>query len=98
MNKINCPIQSNYFGALPVGAIFVIDEDFCIKIDRNAIYEDLEISGICDEADDGDCECCAGVEMSSLPNAIRLEDGLAMYFDHERRVDMAFANAILSIS
>lgn len=41
--------------------------------------------------------CPAMIDRNSVPSAIRLSDGLAMYFEQHRIVNMAFNNATLTI-
>lgn len=50
---------------------------------------------LCDEAENGGY--AAIIDRSSVPSAICLSDGLAVYFDQHKIVDMAFNNATLTI-
>lgn len=50
---------------------------------------------LCSEAENGGC--AAIIDRSSVPSAIRLSDGLAMYFEQHKIVDMAFNDATLAI-
>lgn len=97
MNKINCSFNpSTAFGDLPAGAIFFDDGDFFIKLDSDAIWNDLELNCICDDGEDD--RCPATVDPDSVPTAVRLSDGLAMYFEKRRVVGVVFNNATISIS
>ena len=80
---------------LPVGTIFADDGELFIKIDEYAIYSNLNMEQLCYEAENGDC--AAMIDRSSVPSAIRLSDGLAMYFEQHKVVDKAFNNATLAI-
>lgn len=84
MNKIKCEIQSNIFEDFPIGTIFSHDGDFYIKINQDEIWEDL------DPAEE--------VDKSTVPNAVRLSDGSAAYFNDRDRIDMIYFNTTLSIS
>ena len=50
---------------------------------------------LCDEAENGGC--AAMIDRSSVPSAIRLSDGLAMYFEQHKIVAIALTDATLSI-
>ena len=50
---------------------------------------------LCYEAENGDC--AAMIDRSSVPSAIHLSDGLAMYFEQHKIVDMAFNDATMTI-
>ena len=80
---------------LPVGTIFADDGELFIKIDECDIYSNLNMEHLCYEAENGDC--AAMIDRSSVPSAIRLSDGLAMYFEQHKIVDMAFNDATLVI-
>ena len=80
---------------LPVGTIFSVDGKLFIKIDECAMYSNLDMEYLCDEAENGGCS--AMIDRSSVPSAIRLSDGLAMYFEQHKVVDKAFNNATLAI-
>ena len=80
---------------LPVGTIFADDGGLFIKIDEYAIYSNVGMEYLCDEAENGGC--AAMIDRSSVPSAIRLSDGLAMYFEQHKIVDMAFNDATLVI-
>ena len=96
MNKINCSINpSTVFGDLPTGAIFFDDGDFFIKLNSDAIQNDLELDCICEDGDN--CGCPATIDPDSVPTAVRLSDGLAMYFEKRRVVGVVFNNATISI-
>lgn len=96
MNKIECNLDSGVvLGDLPVGTIFADDGELFIKIDEYAIYSNLDTEYLCDEAENGGCS--AMIDRSSVPSAIRLSDGLAMYFEQHKRVDKAFNDATLVI-
>ena len=96
MNKIECDLHSGVvLGDLPVGTIFADDGELFIKIDESAIYSNLDMEYLCDEAENGGCS--AIIDRSSVPSAIRLSDGLAMYLEQHRIVDMAFNDATLTI-
>lgn len=84
MNKIKCEIQNNIFEDLPVGTIFSDDGDFYIKINQDEILNNLEYL---EEVDKG-----------NIPNAVRLSDGKAAYFNDRDRIDMIYFNTTLSIS
>ena len=84
MNKIKCEIQSNIFENFPVGTIFSEDGDFYIKINQDEILNNLEYP---EEVDKG-----------NIPNAVRLSDGKAAYFNDRDRIDMIYFNTTLSIS
>ena len=84
MNKIKCEIQDKIFENFPVGTIFSDSGDFYIKINQNEILNNLEYL---EEVDKGD-----------IPNAVRLSDGKAAYFNVRDRVDMVYFNTTLSIS
>lgn len=97
MNKINCSINpSTVFGDLPTGAIFFDDGDFFIKLNSDAIQDNLDLDCICDGSEDGGCP--AIIDPYSVPTAVRLSDGLAMYFEKRRVVGVVFNNATISIS
>ena len=96
MNKIECNLHSDVaLNDLPVGTIFADDGELFIKIDEYAIYSNLDTEYLCDEAENGGCS--AMIDRSSVPSAIRLSDGLAMYFEQHKIVDMAFNDATLVI-
>ena len=80
---------------LPVGTIFADDGELFIKIDECAIYSNLDMEYLCDEAENGGC--AAMIDRSSVPSAIHLSDGLAMYFEQHKIVDMAFNDTTLVI-
>ena len=84
MNKIKCEIQDNIFENFPVGTIFSDSGDFYIKINQDEILNNLEYS---EEFDKG-----------NIPNAVRLSDGKAAYFNDRDRIDMIYFNTTLSIS
>ena len=84
MNKIKCEIQSNIFENFPVGTMFSEDGDFYIKINQDEILNNLEYP---EEVDKG-----------NIPNAVRLSDGKAAYFNDRDRIDMIYFNTTLSIS
>ena len=96
MNKIECNLDRGIaLDDLPVGTIFADNGELFIKIDEYAIYLNLNMECLCDEAEnDG---CAAMIDRSSVPSAIRLSDGLAMYFEQHEMVDMAFNDATLAI-
>lgn len=83
MNKIKCEIQSNIFENFPVGTIFSDSGDFYIKINQDEILNNLEYS--------------EEVDKDNIPNAVRLSDGKAAYFNVRDRVDMVYFNTTLSI-
>ena len=83
------------FDDLPVGTIFADDGELFIKIDECAIYSNLDMEYLCDEAENGGY--AAMIDRSSVPSAIHLSDGLAMYFEQHKIVDMAFNDATLII-
>ena len=60
---------------LPVGTIFADDGELFIKIDECAIYSNLDMEYLCDEAENGGC--AAMIDRSSVPSAIHLSDDLA---------------------
>ena len=96
MNKIECRFRNGVtLYDLPVGAIFADDGELFIKIDVNAIYSNLDMEYLCDEAENGDCS--AIIDRRSVPSAIRLSDGIAVYFDQHKIVNMVFNNATLTI-
>ena len=96
MNKIECDLHSGVaLDDLPVGTIFEDDGELFIKIDEYAIYSNLVMEDLCYEAENGDC--VAMIDRSLVPSAIRLSDGLAMYFEQHKVVDKAFNNATLAI-
>lgn len=80
---------------LSVDTIFADDGELFIKIDEYAIYSNLNMEQLCYEAENGDCATM--INRSSVPSAIRLSDGLAMYFEQHKIVDMAFNDATLVI-
>lgn len=84
MNKIKCEIQDNIFENFPVGTIFSDSGDFYIKINQDEILNNLEYP---EEVDKG-----------NIPNAVRLSDGKAAYFNDRDRIDMIYFNITLSIS
>ena len=84
MNKIKCEIQDNIFENFPVGTIFSDSGDFYIKINQDEILNNFEYS---EEVDKG-----------NIPNAVRLSDGKAAYFNDRDRIDMIYFNTTLSIS
>ena len=96
MNKIECNLNKGVaLDDLPVGTIFADDGELFIKIDEYAIYSNLDAEYLCNEAENGDCP--AMIDRSSVPSAIRLSDGLAMYFEQHKIVDKAFNDATLAI-
>lgn len=84
MNKIKCEIQDNIFENFPVGTIFSDSGDFYIKINQDEILNNLEYS--------------EEVDKDNIPNAVRLSDGKAAYFNDRDRIDMVYFNTTLSIS
>lgn len=96
MNKIECSLRSSVaLYDLPVGTIFADDGELFIKINADAICSDLDIECLCSEGEiDG---CPATINHDSVPSAIRLSDGLAMYFEQHKIVDAAFNDATLTI-
>lgn len=90
MNKIKCEIQDNIFENFPVGTIFSDSGDFYIKINQDEIYDNLGYSE--------DCNFDGEVDKDNIPNAVRLSDGKAAYFNVRDRVDMVYFNTTLSIS
>ena len=90
MNKIKCEIQSNIFENFPVGTIFSDDGDFYIKINQDEIYDNLCYAEGCHFDDK--------VDKGNVPNAVRLRDGKAAYFNDRDRIDMIYFNTTLSIS
>lgn len=84
MNKIKCEIQDNIFENFPVGTIFSDSGDFYIKINQDEILNNLEYS--------------EEVDKDNIPNAVRLSDGKAAYFNDRDRIDMIYFNTTLSIS
>ena len=96
MNKIECNLDRGIaLDDLPVGTIFADNGEHFIKIDEYAIYSNLDMEYLCDEAENGGC--AAMIDRSSVPSAIRLSDGLSMYFEQHKRVDKAFNDATLVI-
>ena len=97
MNKINCSINPNtVFGELPVGTIFFDNGDFFIKLNPDAIQNNLKLDCICEDGDNSGCP--ATINPDSVPTAARLSDGLAAYFEKRRVVGVVFNNATISIS
>lgn len=90
MNKIKCEVQNNIFEDFPVGIIFSDNGDFYIKINQDEICDNLGYSEDCSFDDE--------VDKSAVPNAVRLSDGKAAYFNVRDRVDMVYFNTTLSIS
>ena len=90
MNKIKCEIQSNIFENFPVGTIFSDDGDFYIKINQDEIYDNLCYAEGCNFDDK--------VDKGNVPNAVRLRDGKAAYYNVRDSVDMIYFNTTLSIS
>ena len=96
MNKIECNLDRGVaLDDLPVGTIFADDGALFLTIDEYAIYSNLDMEYLCDEAENGGC--AAMIDRSSVPSAIRLSDGLAMYFEQHKIGDMAFKDATLAI-
>lgn len=96
MNKIECNLDKGVaLDDLPVGTIFADGGELFIKINQYAIYSNLDMEYLCDEAENGGC--AAMIDRSSVPSAIHLSDGLAMYFEQHKRVDKAFNDATLTI-
>lgn len=96
MNKIECRLRSGVaLYDLPVGAIFADDGELFIKIDVNTIHSNLNLNCLCDESETTGCP--AMIDYDSVPSAIRLSDGIAVYFEQHRIVDMAFDNATLTV-
>ena len=96
MNKIECNLNKGVaLDDLPVGTIFADDGELFIKIDEYAIYSNLDMEYLCYEAENGDC--AAMIDRSSILSAIRLSDGLAMYFEQHKIVDKAFNDTTLAI-
>lgn len=90
MNKIKCEISSNIFEDISVGTIFLNDGDFYIKINQDEICNNLGYSD--------DCNFDEEVDKGNIPNAVRLSDGKAAYFNDRDRIDMIYFNTTLSIS
>lgn len=90
MNKIKCEIQSNIFEDFPVGTIFSDNGDFYIKINQDEIYDNLCYAEGCNFDDK--------VDKGNVPNAVRLKDGKAAYYNVRDSVDMIYLNTTLSIS
>ena len=90
MNKIKYEVQSNIFEDLPVGTIFSDSGDFYIKINQDEIWNDLA------PADDRNFG--VKIDKNTVPNAVRLSDGKAAYFNDRDRIDMIYFNTTLSIS
>ena len=90
MNKIKCEIQDNIFENFPVGTIFSDSGDFYIKINQDEIYDNLGYSE--------DYNFDEEVDKDNIPNAVRLSDGKAAYFNVRDRVDMVYFNTTLSIN
>lgn len=90
MNKIKCEIQDNIFENFPVGTIFSDSGDFYIKINQDEIYDNLCYAGSCNFDDK--------VDKGNVPNAVRLRDGKAAYYNVRDSVDMIYLNTTLSIS
>ena len=90
MNKIKCEIQSNIFEDFPIGTIFSHSGDFYIKINQDEILNNLGYSE--------DCNFDEEVDKGNIPNAVRLSDGKAAYFNDRDRIDMIYFNTTLSIS
>lgn len=90
MNKIKCEIQDNIFENFPVGTIFSDSGDFYIKINQDEIWDVLGPAE--------DCSFDGEVDKSTVPNAVRLSDGKASYFNVRDRVDMVYFNTTLSIN
>lgn len=96
MNKIECRFRNDVtLYDLPVGAIFAADGELFIKIDANAIYSNLDMECLCDEAENSGCS--AIIDRRSVPSAICLSDSMAVYFDQHKIVNMAFNDATLTI-
>lgn len=96
MNKIECSLHTCVaLCDLPVGTVFADEGELFIKIDVDAIYSNLDIECLCDEGEDSGCP--AMIDRDSVPSAVRLSDGLAMYFEPLRKVDVAFDDATLTI-
>lgn len=96
MNKIEYDQHSGVaLYDLPVSTIFADGGELFIKIDVNTIHSNLELNCLCDESET--TGCTAMIDRSSVPSAIHLSDGLAMYFEQHKIVDMAFNNATLAI-
>lgn len=89
MNKIKCEIPSNIFENFPVGTIFSNDGNFYIKINQDEILNNLGYSE--------DCNFDAEVDKGNIPNAVRLSDGKAAYFNDRDRIGMIYFNTTLSI-
>ena len=90
MNKIICEIQSNTFEDFPVGTIFSDNGDFYIKINQDEICDNLCYA-------EG-CNFNNKIDKGNIPNAVRLSDGKAAYFNNRDRIDMIYFNTTLSIS
>ena len=90
MNKIKCEIQNNIFENFPVGTIFSDSGDFYIKINQDEICDNLCYA-------EG-CNFNNKIDKGNIPNAIRLSDGKAAYFNDRDRIDMIYFNTTLSIS
>ena len=90
MNKIKCEITSNIFEDFPVGTIFSDNSDFYIKVNQDEICDNLCYA-------EG-CNFNNKIDKGNIPNAIRLSDGKAAYFNVRDRIDMIYFNTTLSIS
>ena len=90
MNKIKCEIQNDIFENFPVGTIFSDSGDFYIKINQDEICDNLCYA-------EG-CNFNNKIDKGNIPNAIRLSDGKAAYFNVRDRIDMIYFNTTLSIS
>ena len=74
----------------PVGTIFSDNGDFYIKINQDEICDNLCYA-------EG-CNFNNKIDKGNIPNAIRLSDGKAAYFNVRDRIDMIYFNTTLSIS
>lgn len=96
MNKIECNLDKGVaLDDLPVGTIFADNGELFIKIDEYAIYSNLDMEYLCNEAENSGC--AAMIDRNSVPSAICLSDGSPIYFEQHKRVDKAFNDATLTI-
>ena len=91
MNKIKCDVLGNTFEDLPVGTIFVWNGDFYIKIDEDDIFATLQPANDCDFMD-------FEVDRDTIPNAVRLDNGVSAIFGKQSKIDIVYPNATLSIN
>lgn len=86
MNKIKR--NTFLFKELSVGTIFERNENFFIKIDADYISNGIDFTEL-----EGKCV----IDVATIPNAINLTDGLAVYFSPCTEITAKYSSATICI-